>query len=156
MAGSLPQIWRKLFENNGQGPNIKSGIIPKALPDGTPGIIGVDNVTTKVDAAGIISTTDAGLRIKAWGYISQTPAVLAGKNITSVTRLETGVFRVYSPLITTTSGVLAFGDNYDGSGGCYLHMSTVNYPLQAGSVVVEARTVDGTLANNGRFTIVIL
>ena len=28
MAGSLPQIWRKLFENNGQGPNIKSGIIP--------------------------------------------------------------------------------------------------------------------------------
>lgn len=78
MAGSLPQIWRKLFENNGQGPNIKSGIIP------------IDNDTIILNGNNKLAAKLAQQRILASGRINNNGSIAYGINIASCTVLGTG------------------------------------------------------------------
>lgn len=122
MAGSLPQIWRKLFENNGQGPNIKSGIIPI---DNDTIILNVDNKLA-ANLAGKLDTSvynaDAPKRILASGRINSNGSIAYGINIASCTVLGTGRRSITMAIAASSANYEVFATI---DGGANLSFNTV-------------------------------
>ena len=135
MAGSLPQIWRKLFENNGQGPNIKSGIIPI---DNDTIILNDDNkiaaknkdsvtmaqliaaLAAKLDTS--VYNADAPKRILASGRINSNGSIAYGINIASCTVLGTGRRSITMAIAASSANYEVFATI---DGGATLNLNNV-------------------------------
>ncbi|MDR3176009.1 MAG: hypothetical protein LBU06_05705 [Desulfovibrio sp.] len=102
--------------------------------------------------AGVAAQINANkpLAVKAWALVDGgSPAVVQGKNVTSVARTATGRFTVYSPEITEQSCVVV-----SSLGTASYGAANVN-ALAAGSAVVHC-FAGGSAFMNSFFSIVVL
>jgi len=92
---------------------------------------------------------DAWSRIRAWVYFNSAAQILGGKNITGMMRNSLGIYRVLSPAITMSSGIIWFQNFLLGGGIGVLESARTN-----GSSTGEFRGGTGLIDTGG--TVLIL
>lgn len=178
-----PGIFKKLFQGGGIGPLLRPDIIPQATPavpggvpsggaanqvyrvsaDGTaygwgsPDVTQADIDTINAAMAGKLDTSryeaDAWGRAAATGSVSASGVLSISNNVTAVTRVSTGLYKINSPAITATCKCIPSGKNA-GAGFIAVERQDATYPRTAGQAYVQTMVQSGA-GTDGPFDFVI-